>query len=204
MVPDDILRDADAALYNVKAEGKGRVGVFNQAIRQQIVNRLKLSNDLRRAIESHQLRLLYQPIVALESGMVESFEVLLRWDHPSLGAISPALFIPIAEETGSIHEVGLWVLREGCQQLRIWHDEFPEQQGLTVSVNVSAKQFADAGFPAAVERIVAETGLKPGDLNLEITESALMAQDDARDWWRRCGPRAWGCTWTTLARATRR
>lgn len=179
VVPDDILRDADAALYNVKAEGKGRVGVFNQAIRQQIMNRLRLSNDLRRAIESHQLRLLYQPIVVLESGAVESFEVLLRWDHPRLGAISPALFIPIAEETGTIHELGLWVLRESCRQLRIWHDEFPDQQGLTVSVNVSAKQFADPEFPGAIERILTETGLKASHLNLEITESALMAREDA-------------------------
>lgn len=179
MVPDEILRDADAALYNVKAEGKGRVGVFNQAIREQIVTRLRLSNDLRRAIESHQLRLLYQPIVELESGRVESFEVLLRWNHPSLGAVSPALFIPIAEETGSIQEVGLWVLKESCRQLRIWHDEFPEHRKLSVSVNVSAKQFGDSGFPAAVERVLVETGLKPSDLNLEITESALMAREDA-------------------------
>ncbi|MCE9554616.1 MAG: EAL domain-containing protein [Planctomycetes bacterium] len=173
-ITDDILRDADAALYASKAAGKGRVGVFDDAIRKQVMDRLRLGIDLRKAIKEHQFRLLFQPIVSLESGRIECFETLLRWDHPELGCISPLLFIPIAEETGAIHEVGRWVLRESCQQLRIWHEQFADRGDVSISVNVSARQLAWGDFAAVVEQALKESGLAGRHLNIELTESALM------------------------------
>ncbi len=178
-VPDDILRDADAALYNSKANGKGRVGVFDEKIHQQVMNRLRLSSDLRKAIELGQLRLLYQPIVSLESNKLESFEALVRWEHPEMGCISPVLFIPLAEETGTIHDLGKWVLREACQQLRIWHDQYPDMGHVTMSVNVSSKQLVLRDFIPCVIETLATTGLQGLDLNIEVTESVLIDNAEA-------------------------
>ncbi len=173
-VPDDVLRDADAALYHSKNNGKARVGVFDDGIRRQVVQRLRLSADLRSAIQLGQLRLLYQPILSLESGRIESFEALVRWDHPKLGAVSPAQFIPIAEETGTIQEVGRWVMRESCQQLRLWHDQVPARADLAMSVNVSPKQLAAGDFVESVKRTLTEMGLKGDHLIIEVTEHALV------------------------------
>ncbi|CAN5511975.1 EAL domain-containing protein [soil metagenome] len=172
--PDDILRDADAALYHSKSQGNGGIGVFDDAIRNGVENRLQLSNDLRNAIAKHQLRLAFQPIISLETSRIEGFEALVRWDHPELGTISPLEFIPIAEETGMIREIGTWVLRESCQQLRIWHDEHPSKSELTISVNVSARQLTSPDFIAQVEQAVTSAGIEGRHLNIELTESALM------------------------------
>jgi len=173
-VPDDVLRDADAALYHCKTAGKGRVGIFDDGIRHQMVERLRLSSDLRKAIHLQQLRLLYQPILSLESGRIESFEALVRWDHPTMGAVSPAQFIPLAEETGTIQDVGRWVLRESCQQLRLWHDQIPARADLAISVNVSPKQFAAGDFIERVRSTLTEMGLEGRHLIIEVTESALV------------------------------
>lgn len=178
-VPDDILRDADAALYHSKRSGKGRVGVFNEGARREMADRLRLSIDLHSAIHLEQLRLLFQPILSLESGTIESFEALVRWDHPQLGAVSPALFIPLAEETGAIHSIGAWVLRESCQQLRLWHDQIPDRRDLAVSVNVSPKQLAAPDFVGRVERTLAEMGLEGRHLIVEVTENALVENVEA-------------------------
>lgn len=178
LVPEDLLRDADAALYQAKADGKGQIRVFDESIRQSIMTRQRLTVDLQNPATLHQLRVMYQPIVSLESGLIESFEALLRWEHPELGAISPALFIPIAEESGRIHDLGLWVLRESCQQLRIWHERFPTRNDLTVSVNVSTKQLADLKFTDSVEQILKDVGLSGNFLNIEITESAFIDNMD--------------------------
>ncbi len=176
---DDILRDADAALYHSKANGNGGIGIFDDAIRIGVENRLLLTNDLRSAIELHQLRLVYQPIISLESSRIEAFEALVRWDHPQRGAISPAEFIPIAEETGLIRKIGTWVLRESCQQLRIWHDEHPDRADLRISVNVSARQFAAPDFINQVTLALKDAGLEGRHLNIELTESALMENPKA-------------------------
>ncbi|MEX0776440.1 MAG: EAL domain-containing protein [Phycisphaeraceae bacterium] len=177
-VPDEILRDADAALYHSKAIGKSRVHLFDDTIRQQVLDRVRISSDLRKAIPQHQLRLLYQPIVSLSTNRIESFEALVRWEHPELGTISPAQFIPVAEDTGVIHELGKWVLREACQQLRIWHDAFPAAGHVSVSVNVSTKQLAWAEFPTFIQQTLKDTGLAGRDLNIEVTESALIENSE--------------------------
>ena len=178
-VPDDVLRDADAALYHSKRSGKGRVGVFNEGARREMAERLRLSIDLHSAINLSQLRMLYQPILSLESGTIESFEALVRWDHPQLGAVSPTQFIPIAEETGAIHSIGSWVLRESCQQLRLWHDQIPGRRDLAISVNVSPKQLAEQDFVARVEHTLAEMGLEGRHLIVEVTENALVENVEA-------------------------
>ncbi len=179
LVPDDLLRDADAALYQAKETGKGQVCEYDETIRQKVLSERRLSNDLKSAISLSQLRVLYQPIVSLESGLIESVEALVRWDHPELGTLGPALFIPVAEETGVIHELGLWVMRESCQQLRIWHERFPAHKSLCVSVNVSTKQLAVAGLADAIARIIRDTGLPGECLNIEITESAFIDNIEA-------------------------
>lgn len=179
LVPDDVLRDADAALYQAKAGGKGQIRAFDESIRQKLMTNRRLSVDVQDATSKGQLRVLYQPVVSLESGAVESFEALVRWQHPELGFISPAIFIPVAEETGAIHEIGLWVLRESCQQLRIWHERFPARKDLTMSVNVSCRQLGVASFVDDVARTLAEVGLPGSFVNMEITESVFIDNVEA-------------------------
>ena len=179
LVPDDALRDADAALYQAKAGGRGQLRSFDESIRQRVMTHQRLSTDLGNAIRLNQLRVLYQPLVSLESGLLEGFEALSRWEHPELGVISPAIFIPVAEETGAIHEIGLWVLRESCQQLRIWRERFPARPELSISVNVSTKQLADPGFARAIAGVLEDVGLPGRFLNIEITESVFIDNVEA-------------------------
>lgn len=174
LVPDDTLRDADAALYQAKSGGKGQVRLFDDSIRETILARQRMSHDLRYAVKRNQLQVLYQPIVSLETGVVEGFEALLRWKHPELGMISPTFFIPIAEETGAIHEIGQWVLLESCRQLLVWRERFPEQSELTISVNVSGRQLNDPGFVDSLAALLKEVGLEGRFLNIEITESVFI------------------------------
>lgn len=137
--------------------------------------RLRMERDLQLALPRCQLRLQYQPIVALGSGIITGFEVLSRWHHPTLGIISPTQFIPIAEETGSILDIGTWVIREACHQLRTWQLQFPEYfKRLTISVNLSCKQIACLDLPQQIEQILKDTGLEAHSLKLEITESSIM------------------------------
>ncbi|HEX2838023.1 MAG TPA: EAL domain-containing protein [Phycisphaerales bacterium] len=173
-IPDDALRDADAALYQAKSDGKGAVRAFDDAIRANVLTRRRLANDLPLAVSGSQLRILYQPIHSLETGALESFEALLRWQHPELGPISPLQFIPVAEESGAIHEIGLWVLREACQQLRVWHERFPQSSHLSVAVNVSYHQLASARFAESVRTILKQVGLDGRHLNIEITEGVFI------------------------------
>lgn len=173
-IPEDVLRDADAALYQAKSEGKGRVRGFDDSIRERVITRRKLATDLKHAASGGQLRLAYQPIYTLESGVLESFEALLRWQHPELGQISPAKFIPVAEECGLISEMGAWALREACQQLRLWHDRFEEGRELSIAVNVSYRQLVDPALPGLVKSILSEVGLEGRFLHVEITESAFI------------------------------
>jgi diguanylate cyclase (GGDEF)-like protein len=173
-IPEDVLRDADAALYQAKSEGKGRVRGFDDSIRERVIAQRKLAADLKHAASGGQLRLVYQPIYVLESGVIDSFEALLRWQHPELGQVSPAKFIPVAEESGSIGELGTWALREACQQLRIWHDRFAEMRELSIAVNVSYWQLVDPALPDIVKTILSEVGLEGRFLHVEITESAFI------------------------------
>lgn len=170
--PEDLLRDADTAMYRAKAGGRSRHQVFDISMHDQVVTLLHLENDLRRAIENCELQLHYQPIVSLGSEKIVGFEALVRWQHPTRGFISPTEFIPLAEDTGLIVPLGSWVLREACRQLRTWQMQFAVP--LTISVNLSVKQFAQLNLVEQISHILNETNLDPSSLKLELTESLLM------------------------------
>jgi diguanylate cyclase (GGDEF)-like protein/PAS domain S-box-containing protein len=170
----EILRDADTAMYRAKALGRSCYVVFDAELRARAIQRLELEQDLRKALERGELVVYYQPKIELGTGALCGFEALLRWRHPRRGLLGPAEFIPIAEETGLIVPIGLWVLREACRTLRSWLDELAGHRRLEVSVNVSARQFRQPDLVDKVAEILAETGLPPERLQLEITETVLM------------------------------
>ena len=173
---DAVVRDADLAMYRAKALGKARYQVFTPEMRARALSLLSLENDLRRAVERDELRVFYQPIVALAEGRVSGFEALVRWEHPKHGLVSPAEFIPIAEETGLIVELDRWVLQEACRQVKAWQASFPSSPPLSVSVNLSSQQFNDPQLADYVQAVLEDSAFDPGCLNLEITESTLMQQ----------------------------
>jgi len=172
--PDDMLRDADTAMYRAKSQGKGRYEVFDKVMHARAVTTLKMENELRRAVENGEFRVHYQPIVKTGAGRAAGFEALVRWEHPERGLVMPGEFIAAAEETDLIIPLGEWVLREACRQTREWQREFPAEEPLFVSVNLSGKQFTQRDLVEVVERALAETGLEARCLKLEITETAVM------------------------------
>ena len=172
--PDDVLRDADTAMYRAKALGKARYEIFDLEMHSRAVALLKLETDLRLAVERHEFIIQYQPIMQLGTNQIHGFEALVRWQHPERGLLSPLEFIPIAEETGLIIPIGRWVLWEACRQTRIWQEEFPGCEDLTLSVNYSGKQFMQPDVIEQVKLILEDTGFNPCLLQLEITESAVI------------------------------
>jgi EAL domain-containing protein (putative c-di-GMP-specific phosphodiesterase class I) len=168
------LRDADTAMYRAKALGKSRYEICDPAMHARAVSRLKLETDLRRAMDREEFRVHYQPIVSLLDCRIIGFEALLRWQRPDFGLVMPGEFVPVAEETGQILSIGLWVLREACRQMAAWNLQFPSDPAFTVGVNISSKQFAQPDLVSKVDRILRETCLDPHRLNLELTESATM------------------------------
>ncbi len=173
---DEILRDADIAMYRAKTQGKRRSALFAPEMRNEARERLELDTELRRALERDELEVFYQPIVALASGAVDGFEALVRWRHPSRGMLLPLSFIPIAEETGSIVKLGALVLRLACGQTRRWQLSSPANALLAINVNVSPKQLREPNYVWHVRSILRETGLDPSSLHLEITETVLMQE----------------------------
>jgi diguanylate cyclase (GGDEF)-like protein/PAS domain S-box-containing protein len=173
--PEDILRDADTAMYRAKSLGKARYEVFDADMRASVLARLQLETDLRQALERGEFRNFYQPIVNLVSGETVGFEALLRWQHPTRGLLGPAEFIPVAEETGLIRELGWWNLREACLQISEWRAAIDAHSHLTISVNLSAKQFLQPNLVADISKLLRELALPPEALKLEITESTVMA-----------------------------
>jgi diguanylate cyclase (GGDEF)-like protein/PAS domain S-box-containing protein len=173
-LPDEILRDADTAMYRSKSLGKARHEMFDEEMQAQSVNLLQMENDLRRAFERNEFFINYQPIVALDDFRLCGFEALVRWQHPDRGLISPVQFIHIAEESGQILQIGEWVLREACHQLQRWQEKFPSDKPLYMTVNLSAKQFAQPDLVDRVRDILTETTIDPAFLKLEITESVVM------------------------------
>jgi diguanylate cyclase (GGDEF)-like protein len=170
---DDLLRNADMAMYQAKTNGKSRLCIFDEAMQRQSVLRQALESDLKRGLNSGEFEVHYQPIVSLLSGEVQGFEALLRWRHATRGMISPQEFMTIAEESGFIVELGAWVLKQACHQLRAWQLRYPRSTSLSMSVNISSKQFFDSALADRVAECLAETGIAPGSLNIEIMESAL-------------------------------
>jgi diguanylate cyclase (GGDEF)-like protein/PAS domain S-box-containing protein len=177
--PEDMLRDADTAMYRAKSMGKARYEVFDMEMRASVMARLQLETDLRDAIERDELRNYYQPIVSLETGHITGFEALLRWQHPIRGLLPPSEFIPVAEETGMIRELGWWNLRQACRQIAAWNGGRNGDAPLTMSVNLSVKQFLQPNLVVEIGKLLFETGIPPEILKLEITESAVMADPSA-------------------------
>ncbi|MFN2526802.1 MAG: putative bifunctional diguanylate cyclase/phosphodiesterase [Actinomycetota bacterium] len=172
---EDLLRNADVAMYSAKAEGKNRYAMFDPSMHASVVAKIDLEAELRKAIQDRQFVVHYQPTVELQSGTISGMEALVRWQHPERGLVPPLDFIPLAEETGLIVTIGRRVLREACRQTKEWHDRFPQEKPLSISVNLSARQLQDPGLVQDVVSVLHETGLDPQYLVLEITESVLMA-----------------------------
>jgi diguanylate cyclase (GGDEF)-like protein len=175
---EDMVRDADTAMYRAKELGKARCEVFDTSMFTEAEARLELEQDLRRALERHELEVYYQPIVSLSGGRLTGFEALLRWNHPARGLVLPATFIPMAEDTGLIVPIGSWVLHEACRQLQRWDKEFSDAGDLVVNVNLSARQCTHPELLQEVRRILDDTGVAPSRLKLEITEGVLMEHSE--------------------------
>ncbi|MGA2107147.1 MAG: EAL domain-containing protein [Syntrophorhabdales bacterium] len=169
--PEELVRDADIAMYQAKSEERGSCVMFDPSMHKSTIELLELENDLRRALEHREFRMFYQPIVDLETGSLASLEALIRWTHPVRGLVLPSSFIPVAEENGLIVPIGEWVLREVCRQIRAWNDDGAD---IRVAVNLSARQLRDRNLTAVLSEILMETGVSPGSLDLEITESAVI------------------------------
>jgi len=171
---EDLIRDAEIAMYRAKQEGKARCQVFDAEMHAVAVKRLQIETDLRRALEVGELRVHYQPIVSLQSGRIAGFEALSRWQRPE-GLLSPAHFIQIAERTGIILPMNRLLLREASVQLRAWQSEFPTDPPLTMSVNITPREFAQPDLVAQIKTILSEVGIHPSSINVEITETIAMA-----------------------------
>jgi diguanylate cyclase (GGDEF)-like protein len=172
--PEQLLRSADMAMYRAKAAGRARYEMFDRAMHTDALIRLQLETDLRRAVEEREFRLHYQPLVSLRTGRITGLEALLRWEHPQRGLVQPSEFIPIAEETGLIVRVGRWVINEACRQLMMWQKAHPREEPLSISVNLSVKQFNQSDLIEQLASAIRTTGIAPDSLRVEITEAALI------------------------------
>ncbi|HUP86793.1 MAG TPA: EAL domain-containing protein [Acidimicrobiales bacterium] len=176
---DDLLRNADVAMYTAKGRGRNRCELFQPSMHQAMLDRMDLEADLRRAIDGGEFVLNYQPTVALATGWISGVEALLRWPSPGRGMVPPSVFIPVAEDTGLIVKLGAWVLEEACRQAVAWKEAFGADAPRTMNVNLSARQLQDDDLVASVAAILERTGVRPEHVVLEITESAVMADAEA-------------------------
>ena len=176
--PEDILRDADTAMYRAKSGGRARHAMFDTAMHQRAVLLLQTEADLRRALDRDELRVQYQPIVSLETGRISGVEALVRWEHPERGMVSPGDFVPVAEDSGLIVALDRWVLRHACGEVAEWLKELADPGDFRLNVNLSPRQLGLADMAQHVADVLAETGIPAGSLRLEITETAMMEQHD--------------------------
>jgi predicted signal transduction protein with EAL and GGDEF domain len=171
---EDLLRDADTALHGAKTQGGGRLEIFHANMRKRAVARIELELDLHRSVDSHDFEVHYQPKICLFDNHVTGFEALVRWRHPRLGLLYPTDFISLAEQTGLIVPLGMWVLEQAARQIARWQEIFPRTPPLVMSVNLSCRQFLDPNLLADIRRVLSETGIAPHTLRLELTESVLI------------------------------
>jgi EAL domain-containing protein (putative c-di-GMP-specific phosphodiesterase class I)/GGDEF domain-containing protein len=172
--PTTLLSDVELAVCQAKVLGGNSSVFFDAALRERTMEQFHLENDLRLGLLRQEFFLEYQPIVALDSRQLTGFEALVRWQHPRRGIVSPTEFIPVAESTGIIVPLGWWVLQEACQQIKDWHEQFPDHSALTINVNLSGQQFSQPDFIEKLDAVLEQTGLPGGCLKLEITETVLM------------------------------
>jgi EAL domain-containing protein (putative c-di-GMP-specific phosphodiesterase class I) len=161
-------------MYRAKANGKGRTELFDRTMQEQVTGQLQLETRLRRAIQNNEFRLHFQPIVTVQTGLIEGFEALLRWQPPDSGMISPGVFIPVAEQSGLIVPISQWVLKTGCLEAVSWHRQYPEHPPLYVSLNISARHFCHPAFIAHVSDALEESGIRPDCVKIELTETVAM------------------------------
>jgi diguanylate cyclase (GGDEF)-like protein/PAS domain S-box-containing protein len=171
-----LIRDADAAMYRAKESGRARCVLFDAEMRATAMRRLEVERELRYALDRDELALHYQPVVSLRTGEITGLEALVRWQHPKRGLLDPSDFVSIAEDSGLIEPIGRWVQEHACRQILDWHEQRPDARPFDVAVNLSARQVAHRDLPAAIEEIIARTGLDPVHLRLEITESVLVEE----------------------------
>jgi diguanylate cyclase (GGDEF)-like protein/PAS domain S-box-containing protein len=172
--PEELIRDADTAMYEAKARGKSQWAVFDGVMRERVTARLQTENELRSALERGEMALHYQPMVSLDGGQLRGFEALIRWNHPERGPLPPSEFMPLAEEAGLAGDIGRWVLENACRQMREWHQSYPRVPLPEISVNISPRHLREPRLAAGIERILRQTGLEAKWLRLEIAEEVLL------------------------------
>ena len=177
--PDDVLRDADIAMYRAKGQGLGRYEIFDSAMLDRVMSRMELENNLQKALEHQEFIVHYQPILDVRTNRIAGFEALVRWQHPIKGLIPPAEFIPTAEETGLIVPIGYWVLDEACRQIGIWQAQFPADPPLTINVNLSTRQYTQPDLIPRITDILQKNKLDAGSLKLELTESLVIEDSES-------------------------
>jgi diguanylate cyclase (GGDEF)-like protein/PAS domain S-box-containing protein len=176
--PEDMLRDADTAMYRAKQLGRGRHEIFDKSMHNLAMKHMQTEMELRRAIEKEEFVVYYQPVVSLDHGKVKGFEALVRWQHPEKGLIMPDNFIPVAEESGLVAAIDLLVLREACSQMHKWHTRYPNQEPKTISVNLSSLHFTKMNIIEQIDQVLKETGLPAKFLDIEITERTIIMNND--------------------------